>query len=132
MRVLICGLLLIVSIAQAQNNPNSLANSSSTKTVVAFPETKEGEISIQTSSNNFEVLPFVVVQGHALSASCDLEIKKSCRALGLRDVLEGSQQEIAEKCSSLKGESRIAKRYGVKKISSVCFFKEDKSFVEIY
>lgn len=93
------------------------------KTAVTFPETKEGQIAIQTGNGQYEVLSFEEEAGHAFAAG---------KAKDLKIYFNKSQKELSEKCNESQGESRIARRHGVKKIMSVCYFKEDKSFVEIY
>lgn len=101
------------------------------KTAVTFPETNEGQIAIQTGAGQYEVLPYMEEQGVAFAQSCETNLQKPCKAQDLKSYFSKSQRELFEKCSSTQGESRIARRHGVKKISSVCYFKEDKSFVEL-
>ena len=124
--------LLAAVVVKAQYKEGNTAHISTNKTVVTFPETKEGEIAIQTANSQFEVLGFILEQDHAYARSCETEIKKRCKAEDLKEVLSKTQKDIADRCAELSGESRIARRFGVKRISSVCYFKEDKSFVEIY
>ncbi len=102
------------------------------KTAVTFPDTKEGQIAIQTGNAQYEVLAYMEDSGHIFAQSCETNMKKSCKAHDLKTYFGRSQRELADKCSESEGESRIARRHGVKRITSVCYFKDDKSFVEIY
>lgn len=101
------------------------------KTAVTFPETGEGQIAIQTGVAQYEVLPYMEEEGVAFAQSCESSVNKPCRAQDLKSYFTRSERELAERCRQTHGESRIARRHGVKKISSVCYFKEDKSFVEL-
>lgn len=102
-----------------------------TKTAVTFPDTTAGQIAIQTGPGQYEVLSYKEEAGIAFAQSCEGSPQKPCKAQDLKSYFTKTQRELSEKCSASLGESRIARRHGVKKISSVCYFKEDKSFVEL-
>jgi hypothetical protein len=116
--------------ATAHAEQRRFINSSPSKTAVTFPETIEGQIAIQTGAGQYEVLSFMEEDGHAIAQTCETEMKKPCKAQDLKSYFSKSQKELSERCTQSQGESRIARRHGVKKITSVCYFKEDKSFVE--
>lgn len=120
--------LSFTGVSLAENK--RILSSTSSKVAFNFPETQVGQIAIQTGLGRFEVLPFTEEAGHALAQSCETELKNTCRAQQLREILNKSSKELAEKCNDLEGEKRIARRHGVQKITSVCYFKEDKSFIE--
>ncbi|KYG66366.1 hypothetical protein AZI86_04740 [Bdellovibrio bacteriovorus] len=101
------------------------------KTAVTFPETVEGQIAIQTGLAQYEVLSYLEEEGVAFAQSCETNLQKPCKAQDLKSYFSKSQKELSDKCRDSHGEARIARRHGVKKISSVCYFKEDKSFVEL-
>ncbi len=102
------------------------------KTAVTFPDTQPGHIAIQTGNGQYEILAYMEDAGHVFAQSCETDLKKNCKAQELKTYFGRSQRELADKCRESEGESRIARRHGVKRITSVCYFKADKSFVEIY
>lgn len=112
----------------AEEKPTMI--NSGSKIAFNFPDIESGQIAIQIGLGKFEVLSFMEEDGHATALSCETDMKTTCLAQPLRGLLKGSQAELVEKCSDLEGERRIARRHGVQKITSVCYFKQDKSFVE--